>query len=584
MAKFTSFVKNNYLMIFTVTLLLVLRFIWIDKFPTGMQYDEVEYSLSSKTFQMMGTDLSGVGFPNSLITTKTLGKVSPIPYMLLSPFWNIFDLNMAVYRSMFVFLNIITTFVFMLFLHTLFKNKHITLLGGILFLLNPWSFFMSRHGIDGAFALLFYLSGTIFLLKQYSRKNILISLIFFLLGSFSYHGAKLQLVPLVTIVSVYKIITEKKKGKQLVPYILLVIALIIAVAAFIFGGIFLSESILDTRSHEFVFTNTDKFSGEVNLIRTASIDTPLKQIMINKVNFATQYFIKNYIQSFDSILLFIKAEIMDFQGFFYFFESLFMISGFLLLYQKKRSIFWLILGITLIAPLSTATSLSGFSILNRGILLLPMFLVYIIFGLYSLYEIAAKYIKKELYVYTFTVVYITSFFMFQYNYFFILPIQIYMHYQTNTRVLAKYLSLEKKLSPKIVIVESNPRVLFSSLVFYLPPDEQEKILQQKQTFKNNSEFTIDNILIKYECVSDFNPEYTYIIDLDREICTKEIPPSDYNIINQKDAAINSFIIGGKACQGYKLNRWRYPHFLSDFNIESMNGERFCNRWIASPDQ
>src|SRR3989344_2209569 len=453
MDKFMNFIKNNYLMIFIFSLLILLRFIWTDRFPPGMQYDEIEYSLSGKTFQMMGTDLSGVGFPESLITTRTLGKISPVPYMILSPFWNILDLNITTYRSLYVFLNIITAFVFMMLLHQLFKEKFIIYSGGLLFLLNPWSFFLSRHGMDGSFALIFYLLGTIFLLKNYSKKNIIISFLFLILGIFSYHGAKLPVIPLVTIVSLY----------------------------------------------------------------------------------------------------------------------------------KKQNIFWLITGLAAIAPISTATSMSGFSIINRAIFLLPMLIIYISYGLYILYETTKKFISAKILLSIIVLAYLGAFIFFQYTYFFILPIQINMHYQTNTRILAKYLSFEKKLSPKIIIAADKPQVLFSGLVFYLTREEQEKILKQKQTFKKNLEFTIDNILIRYECVSQFNPEYTYIVDHNRDICTKKIPAGDY-ILNQKDAATDLFIIGGKACQEYKLNRWRYPHLLSDFNVESMDTEQFCKRWIASPDQ
>ena len=583
MAKFMNFIKSNYLMIFIFTLLILLRFIWIDRFPPGMQYDEIEYSLSSKTFQMMGTDLSGVGFPESLITTRTLGKISPVPYMILSPFWNILDLNITTYRSLYVFLNIITAFVFMMLLHQLFKEKFIIYSGGLLFLLNPWSFFLSRHGMDGSFALIFYLLGTIFLLKNYSKKNIIISFLFLILGIFSYHGAKLPVIPLVTIVSLYKIFTEKKRGKQLVPYIILVTLVTATVAAFVFGGIFLSQSILDTRSHEFVFTNTDQFSGEVNSIRTASINSPIHNLTINKVIFAMQYFIGNYLHSFDPILLFLYAEVLEFHGFFYIFEAALLVTGFVMLFYKKQNIFWLITGLAAIAPISTATSMSGFSIINRAIFLLPMLIIYISYGLYILYETAKKFISAKILLSIIVLAYLGAFIFFQYTYFFILPIQINMHYQTNTRILAKYLSFEKKLSPKIIIVADKPQVLFSGLVFYLTREEQEKILKQKQTFKKNLEFTIDNILIRYECVSQFNPEYTYIVDHNRDICTKKIPAGDY-ILNQKDAATDLFIIGGKACQEYKLNRWRYPHLLSDFNVESMDTEQFCKRWIASPDQ
>jgi hypothetical protein len=546
-----------------------------------MQYDEIEYSLSSKTFQMMRTDLSGTGFPKTLLITKTLGKVSPIPYMILSPIWSFVDLNLVTYRFSYVVLNIITAFVFMLLLQTLFKKKDIAFLGGILFLLNPWSFFLSRHGMDGSFALLFYLLGTVFLLKKYSLKNIIVSFIFYFLGCFSYHGAKLYLIPLVAILSTYVIHTKKITGKKLMPYALNILLLMSAVGAFVIGGKFISGSILDVRSHEFVFTNTDKFSDIVNSIRTASIHSPFHAMMINKAIYALQYFIGNYLEAFSPILLFLRAELLDFHGFFYIFEAVLLMSGLVALFHEKRNIFWLVTVMTAVVPITSATSLSGFSVINRAILLLPMLLIYITYGLYSIYVSVVKYIPKKLFIYCVGLLYLGSFIFFQHTYFFILPIQIIMHYQTNTRVLAKYLSIEKQLTPKVIVVASKPQVLFSGIVFYLPRDEQERILRQRQTFGDNSEFTIDNITFTSECLAQLNPNYTYIIDHDRELCFEKIP-SNYLIINQKDAAADFYIVRGKACKGYELTRWRNPHLLSDFTIERMKNDQFCERWIANP--
>lgn len=577
-----TFIKKHYFIVAVFAFIILLRFIWIDTFPPGMQYDEIEYSLSSKTFQMFATDLSGVGFPSSLITTKTLGKVSPIPYMILAPFWTVFDLNMTTFRSLYVILNIITSFVFMALLHQLFKNKQIAFLGGILFLLNPWSYFLSRHGMDGSFALLFYLIGTVFLLREYSKKNIITAFVFFILGCFSYHGAKLPLVPIVTVISLYKIVTEKKKGKQLIPYAALIASLAVIVAAFVFGGRLLPGSILNQREHEFVFTNAEKFAPDVNITRTNSITSSIHNVMINKYIYAGQYFIGNYLKAFDSTLLFLKGEVLEIHGMFYIFDAVLLIAGFVALFHQKQKLFWLIAGLSAVAPISTATSLSGFSIINRAIYLLPMLVVFITYGLYVLYKEGKKYIPSRILFSAISLLYIAAFLYFHYVYYFILPIQINMHYQTNTRVLAKYISLEKKVAPKIIIIASKPQVLFSGLVFYLAKEEQEQILKQKQTFGTNSEFTIGNVFITDKCIDSFNSEYTYIIDHDKEPCYKKMPWGNF-IVNQIDAAVDFTLVNDISCTQYPLTRWHAPHIRSDFKIESMNEQEFCTRWIATPD-
>ncbi|HRN69584.1 MAG TPA: hypothetical protein PLS49_00210 [Candidatus Woesebacteria bacterium] len=572
-------ISKNKVWFLALVVIIVLRFIWIDRIPTGMQYDEIEYSISSKSFQLMGTDLSGVGFPQSLFYTKTLGKISPFPIMILAPVWFFLDLTIATFRSLYVILNILTAFVFMYLVQVLFKNKPISFLSGVLFLLNPWSFFLSRHGMDGSFALIFYLLGTIFLLKDYSKKNLLLSFLFYFLGCFSYHGAKLALVPLAIIVSIYKISTSKVKNRKIMPYATLVGALALTIIGFVIAGSLFIGSILDTRSHEFVFTNADKFAEEVVFDRTASIVSPIHNIMINKYIYAANYFFQNYFEAFSPSNLFLHAEILEFSGFFYVFEIVILLFGLVMLFAKKRAIFWLLVGITIIAPISTATSLSGYSIVNRGILLLPIFLTFITFGLFSLYEIGKQYVSSRLVIAVISVIYIGNFFFFQYIYFFILPVQLNMHYQTPARVIARYVKTEQNRAKRIEIISSKPQVLFSELTFFLSRKKQEQILKEGQTFGGRKKFVIDNITISNECATEINPDITYIIDHDKIECLDNIH-ANYLIVNQKDAGVVYSIQNGNACDKYMLTRYRAPHFMSDFAIETMSDEQFCTRWIA----
>ena len=576
------FIKRNLIVIILFIILCTLRFVWIDKIPAGLQIDEVEYALSSKTFQMMGTDVSGVGFPASLVTTNTIGRVSPVPYMVLSPFWSVFELSLTSYRSLYVIINIIAAGTFLAILYTIFKNKHIAVIGGLLFLINPWSMFLSRHAIDGAFALLFYLLGSLFLLKQYSRKNIIVSLIFFILGCFSYHGAKLQLIPLVGAISIYKIFAEKIQGKKLLPYGYLIAFLSLTIATFFIGGIILKDSILSSRSHELVFTNMNTFSKDVDTVRTTSIESPLTQIMINKFGFTLQYVLDNYFKAFDFTLLFLKAEIIGIHGFFYFFEVVFLIIGVITLAQKNRQLFYLIAVITLLAPISTVTSLSGFSILNRGILLLPMLLVFISYGVYRSILWSNRFIPMNIYSYVLTSIYAISFLFFLYSYFYIIPVQNFMHYETTTRILEKYLGMEKKLKQTIIVVNSKPNTIFRGMLFYQPKEKQETILKQKQTFSDTTNYSFDNIRITDDCIEQFDPKITYFIHKDSLSCFKEIP-ADMYIINEKDAGIDYFIVNSSACRQFRLSRWHAPHLFSDFNINGMSEEQFCTRWIAADE-
>jgi hypothetical protein len=52
------------------------------------------------------------------------------------------------------------------------------------------------------------------------------------------------------------------------------------------------------------------------------------------------------------------------------------------------------------------------------------------------------------------------------------------------------------------------------------------------------------------------------------------------IQNQKDAGTLYKIYNDLLCQRYKQDFWRRENLISDYDIESLETENFCNRWIA----
>src|SRR3989344_8104629 len=115
-----NLIKRYKLIIVLFICLIAIRFLWIDRIPPGMLHDEIEYALSSKTYQLFGTDLSGISFPSSLIKPNTLGSISPIPSLFFSPLWNILPLNILTIRIVYVLLNIATSLVLGWFIYSLF--------------------------------------------------------------------------------------------------------------------------------------------------------------------------------------------------------------------------------------------------------------------------------------------------------------------------------------------------------------------------------------------------------------------------------------------------------------------------------
>lgn len=91
--------------------------------PPGMSHDEIEYSLSSKTYALMGQDISGTPFPLSLFQTETMGKISPIPPMMLSLLWKVLPLSHETARVPYAILGCGISVVMGYLAYLLFKRK-----------------------------------------------------------------------------------------------------------------------------------------------------------------------------------------------------------------------------------------------------------------------------------------------------------------------------------------------------------------------------------------------------------------------------------------------------------------------------
>ncbi|MBU0572419.1 hypothetical protein KKE18_01905, partial [Patescibacteria group bacterium] len=191
--------KSIILLLLISIVLIGIRFLWLDRFPVGINHDEAEVVLSAKTYWKYGTDISLTPFPKSIFTNETSGGLSGLPSFLLTPFIGWAELTLQVARLPFVVLNIASLGLLALIVWQLTKNIVLTFSTIFVGLINPWLFAYSRATTEAPFALFFILLG-IYLLFKYQGKKVLYSIIPFILAFYSYFGAKpavLALVPLL---------------------------------------------------------------------------------------------------------------------------------------------------------------------------------------------------------------------------------------------------------------------------------------------------------------------------------------------------------------------------------------------------
>ncbi len=79
--------------IIIISFLVGFRFLFLDRFPAGLDHDEAMYSLNGESYIQTGKDLSATVFPLSIFRSKTEGNPSVMPSLILSFYYRFLAIN-----------------------------------------------------------------------------------------------------------------------------------------------------------------------------------------------------------------------------------------------------------------------------------------------------------------------------------------------------------------------------------------------------------------------------------------------------------------------------------------------------------
>lgn len=556
--------------------LVIVRFYCLDRFPVGMSHDEIEYTLSSRTYFLSGVDLSNSPFPQSIFQTKTEGIISFLAPLILSPYFGRINLNQFTVRLAYVIMNLLTALIFYLLVKKLFNNKNLASLSAIIFLINPWGFYLSRTACDTAWSLLFYLGGIYFILSD-SKIKLTLSFCFFTLGFFSYGGAKLVLIPIVLICLFYRCFWSKIKLKFRSAFLFFVG--ILAVFGFYFlGNFFFPESINQSRSNEILFLNKNLITKEVDIGRKASLENPLRDIFTNKITVSLKIFFQKYLTAFSPEVLFISGDTrgtyrFGIHGLFFLIDFIFIFIGLINLFAKdaKKTSFLLLL--VLISPLSTAISTVETSVINRSFLLLPLLVIFSSFGIFTAYQFLSKKIKPFLSFLILFLIILISFINFLYFYFFQFPVIGQENYFFSQHLIGSYIS--RNHNRKMVVVDQESRLVFLEAVFYSKNGDQNQILKD---FVKNQKFTFDNVSFTKKCPESFDKDTVYIINRTKNQCLPK-NKSFLSINEEQFGGPLYYIMNDSLCSNFELQPWLRFRFVKDYDLDNLNVSDFCRTWV-----
>ncbi len=564
-----QFLTNKRYLLFGIIILILLfvRFLWLNNFPVGILHDEIDVTMSAKTYWLFGKDLSGVSFPKSLFVTKTWASLSGLPSLLLAPIYGLVrNFSPMSIRLPFVFISILISYFIFLIVKEITSNNKLAFTTLFVSLINPWLFFYSRQPTEAPFSLLFSLMAIYFFFNK-NRYSVYVSITLFIASFFSYFGAK----PVIPVFMVLLAIANSINLKKLINYksIFILIAAFILPVIYIVMSNFYGGGTLSDRKDQLSFYNIDKYSNSVDEIRRASIDFKYKNLFFNKFTVFAKMSVQRFFGPFSFDYLFLTGDsVVPFQdhGVLYLFDFLMILIGLIYLVRSNdkgdRVVLITCLVLFIAGSIGPAISVMGNQYIYRAFLHIPAYIILISYGINRIG------LHRVLPIYLILFINFVIFFFFRYS-----ISQQDNHFVTE-RVLASYLSRIDAEKKAVVTVNETDRI-FYQYSFY---NNTYNDLRELPGYKEESEISIKNILFTKECS---NGKSKGISIIDSKSDCPEINNDFVVIQNQKDAGVKYKIYNDVLCKGVNLTSYRREHLISDYNIEMMTDSQFCNRWIQS---
>jgi 4-amino-4-deoxy-L-arabinose transferase-like glycosyltransferase len=366
-----------------ITVILIASFLrlWqLGSVPSGTPNDEAAYIYNAYSIWHTGKDILGNFLPLSF---NAYSSMSPIPVYLTAPFVGVLGLSIFSGRLCSALVSIGSVFILFLLTDLLFKNKRLALLSALLLAISPWSLQLGRGLWDFNFALLFLLLGIYVFVKNVGTNKILWSIIPFVLGFYSYHGTKVYFLFLIPVL-IFFFREQLLKNKKILVIFLTGCFLILAS----FLIVIKTQSV--TRQSQVSLLSDPQVAIKVNwerqyntapwIIRSVFSNKPLSFLKIIR---------ENYLEVFSTNFLFLYGDIsngtqiynISFRGELYIIELPLLLLGLYALFKNKNIRFKnLLLSLLLISPFPSVFTIDR-SYVGRDIMMLPMLLIIVAFGL-----------------------------------------------------------------------------------------------------------------------------------------------------------------------------------------------------------
>ena len=574
---------KNWKIVFILLLLpaIFLRIWQLDKVPTGISDDELGFLINAKAVFLTGKDIAGNWSPFSLTTVTNEFPQAELPYLIMAPFIGLPGFSLFMSKLPYAGISILAIVLLILITRKLIgKNEAIVVALTAAF--NPWSIIFGRTAYEAPLAICLYIAAFYILLIA-RRWKILIAFVPLFLAFYSYMGTKLILIPFVAILSFYSwyFIHKKQFGKQYLTLCALSLFL------FLFFLSTVQSQSTGSRLSEISSPANPAIAKAVDIERKLAIKTPLAVAFSNKPVVWAKESVSKYLKVFSTEHLFVTGEgrspfSLWYHGYFYYIDFIFLIAGFIMLFIKKRKVWYLLTALILIAPIPAVASNStgGFAAL-RASLMYQVFIILIGFGIWCMLSNIKKSQHKIIFGCVLILLYGIQLLNFINIYFFRNPIYNSEAYSLSSRLTSKYILLAEKNNRKVTLVANNPRMNFYHYLFETN-NYNAGNTQAISKLLNKNQLRINNVIFVH-CLRGLKPPPDHTVIVSAEAICEYIDPTTFesklSISRLSDGSSLFYILNDNVCKAHNLKRAPSMITFSDLGIEGLSKQQFCEKYI-----
>lgn len=579
--------KYKQIWILILFLALFLRVYRLDLNPIGLSHDdELHEIINAKSLALTGIHAPGTAAGILSGKDECPGNCvyGELGSYLLIPWMRIFPLSMAGSKIPFAIASVGIVFFAGKLLENLSKSSKVGLLTGLLLAVNPWAIHFGRTAYFTTFSYTFYLWAAYFFTRNMSFKsNLIRGSIFSILASLFYFGTK-PILPLIILWGFFYNFHQFKKPYFKFTSILLTIVILI-IAGYL---LLLTNSYAGRRISE-IGVDTNEVKNQTNEQRRISLDIPIiRDIVINKYIVQTNILAEKYLGFFNPVFLYVKSTgstdiyYISNHAYNYLVDLPFFIVGLIALSSPLSG------GLFLIFLMAIAVAPAAFKITGDTIYTLRTGLAYPLltgisaWGIFFLYTKLTKF--KKIFICLLVGIYTLSVIYFLIMYWYRTPVDKSIGWYHHKRIAANYIQrLRESSNEKVIVVTMQPEDTFNTYIFYSGLYNTADKIKQINNISKSQIYEYNKIKFINSCENINQDDLkNSVIFVEQTVKCALDQKKTHKIANPRDGGGLYNIINDSLCNNYILNRYPNPRNLSDFKVEDLTKQKFCQLWITNP--